>query len=249
MLGTGRSGTVIAMPRKLGLLTRYERGQHEAAWAELRRRKLDATARDEVAALAAVTMRRVAHNVELLVARFAKAGWKALSGKLHTPPGAADHRAVKEIEKITGAPLPPSLSAFFTIVGGVDLVWDYERGDVPDLAMGIAIEDLDPLSVDPARRTTSLFDEWAEGEGPPFALDLAPDALHKGNISGGAPYGVTLPSLDADPRFGNDEMSMPFIDYLRLACRWGGFPGLARQPARPPVKAFVSRMTEGFEPF
>jgi hypothetical protein len=176
------------MPRAPDLLTRYERGQHEAVWVALRKRKLaDAAAREEASAVAAATMRRVAHNVDLLAERFAKAGWKALSGKLRTPPAPADRKAIQKVEKLTGAALPPSLSAFFTLVGGVDLVWDYERGAVPALAMGIAIEDLDPLSVDPARSAPSLFEEWAEADGPPYPLDLAPDALHKGNISGGAP--------------------------------------------------------------
>ena len=237
------------MPRAPDLLTRYERGQHEAVWVALRRRRLDAAAREEARAVATATMRRVAHNVDLLAGRFAKAGWKALSGKLRTPPAPADQKAMKQIEKITSAPLPPSLAAFFTVVGGVDLVWDYQRGDVPDLAMGIAIEDLDPLSVDPARRATSLFEEWAEGERPPYPLDLAPDALHKGNISGGAPYGVSLPSLATDPRFGNDEIGQPFVDYLRRSCKWGGFPGLATRRTNAAIKTFVATMTKGFEPF
>ncbi|MFK8004314.1 MAG: hypothetical protein AB8H86_32410 [Polyangiales bacterium] len=78
---------------------------------------------------------------------------------------------------------------------------------------------------------------------------VAPDALHKANISGGAPYGIELPFAGVDAVFGNSEYSLPLVEYLRECVRWGGFPRLARYDGREDVLAFVERMTDGIEPF
>jgi hypothetical protein len=60
----------------------------------------------------------------------------------------------------------------------------------------------------------------------PFVLPLSPDALHKANISGGPAYGVQIPDACADAVFRYcDGVLMPFIGYLNLAFRFGGFPG------------------------
>ncbi len=56
-----------------------------------------------------------------------------------------------------------------------------------------------------------------------FQLDLAPDRLHKDNVSGGGPYGLVLPDGCADGLFVA-ETTMPFVDYLNLVFSQGGFP-------------------------
>ena len=88
---------------------------------------------------------------------------------------------------------------------------------------------MDPLCVDSPGEVTRLFEEWEDqrlGVNPefadPFNLDLAPDYLHKANISGGGPYGIELPFLGADPIFVNEVHELPFVDYLRLCFRWAG---------------------------
>jgi hypothetical protein len=58
---------------------------------------------------------------------------------------------------------------------------------------------------------------------PPFVLPLAPDRLHKENVSGGAPYGIVLPDACADGLFVADT-TMPFVSYLNWVFRNGGFP-------------------------
>jgi hypothetical protein len=83
----------------------------------------------------------------------------------------------------------------------------------------------------------------------PFNLDLAPDNLHKVNISGGGPYGTELPFLAADPVFANEAHELPFVDYLRLCFRWAGFPRLERYEERPDVREFLEVMSKGLEPF
>jgi hypothetical protein len=230
-------------------VARYRRGEHEAVWAELRRCEgLSGSARDEALEIARETMRRVLHNAELLAARLSEAGWKPMGGELRTPPSPADAEAMAQIEQITGAPLPPSLRAFWEIVGGVDLIWDYRNGaDAPDCETALDLTELDPLAIDSARRAPDVFDRWAHtGQ---LRLDLAPDGLHKVNVSGGPPYGVELPFLGADPLFAGEAHGLHFVDYLRLCFRWAGFPGLASHAQDPNVQRFVKRMTDQMHPF
>jgi hypothetical protein len=115
---------------------------------------------------------------------------------------------------------------------------------------------MDPLCVGPPGHTKYLLAEW-EGRrsrvdpdlDDPCDLELAPDHHHKANISGGSPYGIELPYLGADPIFMHEEHGLPFVDYLRLAFRWGGFPRLERHAADIDVRRFVADMTKDMEPF
>ncbi len=98
-----------------------------------------------------------------------------------------------ELEAEAG-PLPLSLVTFWQEVGAVDLV-----GMHPAWPDG-----LDPLVVYPPEGApSSLFEEEDEGEteGPGRFGCLAPDDLHKDNVSGGDPYGVRLPDPLADFMF------------------------------------------------
>jgi hypothetical protein len=237
------------------LLTRYQRGAHLEVWAQLRAAgALDGALREESLAVARATMERVRQNVEVVATRLADRGWKSLSGRLHTPPDPADAPLIVELERRTGAPLPPSLRAFWEVVGGVDFAWDYDReDDPPDLEALLA--EADPLSVCPAREVGYLFEEWADaidGAPPalrePYHLDLAPDYLHKVNTSGGAPYGFALPFLGADPIWVNEEHGLPFVDYLRLCFRYAGFPRLEREKDSG-AAAFLREATAGLAPF
>lgn len=221
------------------LLTRYQRGEHLEVWRELRvHPRIEGALREEALAVARATMERVRQNVALLVERLSARGWKALGGRLHTPLGEEDRRAMTEVERRIGAPLPPSLRAFWEVVGGVDLVWDY-NDDAGDFDLPEALVEADPLAVDPARVATYLFEEWEERIDAvrpelrdPYNLDLAPDRFHKANISGGAPYGIDLPFLGADPIWRGEAHELPFVDYLRLCFRWAGFPRLEHEPER-----------------
>jgi hypothetical protein len=70
-------------------------------------------------------------------------------------------------------------------------------------------------------------------------LDLAPDYLHKANISGGAPYAITAPNDAADAILENEEHALPFVEYLRLCFEWGGFPRLQRVPLSEESRRFL----------
>ena len=58
-----------------------------------------------------------------------------------------------------------------------------------------------------------------------MAIAIAPDDLHKANISGGAPYEIAIPDLRADGELVNERHRLFFVDYLRLCFEFGGFPG------------------------
>ena len=80
-------------------------------------------------------------------------------------------------------------------------------------------------------------------------LELAPDSLHKADVSGGPAYGIALPFWGADPILANEAHALPFTDYLRLCFRWGCFPLLARHAEREDVQSFVAEIGRDLEPF
>jgi HEAT repeat protein len=240
------------------LLVRYQQGQHEAVWQELRAfQNVGGDLLEEAEAVASETMKRVVHNADLLAERLAAHGWKPLYSSLRTSPCAEDLEVIERIEEMTGAPLPISLRRFWEIVGGINFVWDYDSGGAaPNIGVDLPMDELDPICVDCPDVTKHVFDEWEHqraGVDPelvdPFSLDLAPDYLHKADISGGAAYAIDLPFYGVDPIFANEEHNLPFVDYLRLCFRWGGFPRLERYADRSDVQSFLSTMTKNFEPF
>ena len=164
---------------------------------------------------------------------------------------------MQEIEKFTGAALPASLAAFWNCVGGIDYVWNYDMdAQAPDLVSGLEMTEMDPLLVFAPEQLADLLPEWKERHSnvdpeldDPWSLDLAPDYLHKANISGGAPYGMELPHRGADPIFINEEHGLPFVEYLRVAFQWGGFPRLERYAHSAAVRKFLAEMTKDLEPF
>ena len=54
---------------------------------------------------------------------------------------------------------------------------------------------------------------------------IAPNEIHKAGESGGEPYEMAVPDERADGELLNERHGIFFIDYLRLAFRFGGFPG------------------------
>ena len=239
------------------LLERYRRGEHVAVWAELRSHEaIRGDLLEEAREVAMETMRRVAHGADVLSERLAAMGWRPLYGELRTKPKPEDQQVMNRIEETTGAPLPLSLRAFWEVVGGINFVWDYGQGPAPNLGVDLPLDELDPLCIDPPEAVTYLFEEWEElrsGIDPeiadPFHVNLAPDYLHKANISGGGPYRIDLPFLGVDPIFTDEAHELPLVEYLRLCFRWAGFPRLERHAGRPDVREFLMRMSKDLELF
>ena len=235
------------------LVTRYRRGEHVEVWQTLRRFKaIDGALRAEALAVAVETMRRVARCCDLAAERLSAAGWVPLFGHLRSAPEPDLPKLLAALEQASGSPVAPSLLGFWQVVGAVDFVWDYEQAQAaPALGLDVDLTEMDPLLVGAAGAPCAM---WLDARSPgdldtPSRLCLAPDHLHKVNTSGGDPYGIDLPFRGADPPFEGEPHDLPFVDYLRLALRWGGFPGLEEHAGSAAVQSFVSRMTADFEPF
>ena len=239
----------------MNYLERYRNGECEQVWSDLQ--ALGAAVREEphyseARAVATETMRRVRWNCELLVSRLRALGYlfgtypDGSTGYYTEGPlvGPSNHTRADcaELEAEAG-PLPLSLVAFWEEVGLVDFV-----GMHPEWPDG-----LDPLVVAPPAAALCDISEvagndWFEKsfysqlkgalghknfEAPKFFAGLAPDDLHKDNVSGGDPYGVALPCPSADFVFLYEAHNLLFVPYLRMAIlRWGGFPGLDGSVAR-----------------
>jgi len=232
-------------------LERYLSGEYHQVWQELQAMGAAALKEPNRAVATQVaheTMRRVGRNCTRLVSRLTALGYRfgiypdGSSGYYSMGPLAAPdrdlHSDISALEAAVG-PLPLSLVAFWEEVGSVDLV-----GMHPDWPTG-----LDPLVVDPPAAGVSELDEMADmldtlGH---FEASLAPDDLHKGNISGGAPYAVELPNKSADFVLANESHAMLFVPYLRMAIlRYGGFPGLE---GRETEFEHLDGLLDGLEPF
>lgn len=212
-------------------LQRYKQGECEPVWAELTAlgdRVREPEVFEQARQVAEETMRRVRRNLEKLVARLRAMDYQFgvypdgstgyyTSGPLVQP--APDFRSnMQALEQAVG-PLPLSLVAFWEQVGSVDFV-----GMLRSWPSG-----LDPLVVNGPEGAVWVLDEIEEHIDPQGRLeaDLAPDALHKDNTSGGSPYAVLLPEPGADFILRNEGHDMYFVPYLRFAMlRYGGFPGL-----------------------
>jgi hypothetical protein len=207
---------------------RYMAGEHEQVWKELVDLAADVRQNPVAAdalAVAYETMARVHENVRLLVERLNALGYRFSSNPPHQPPGKQTWKELQQLERLVG-PLPLSLRAFYDVVGGVDLLgrhptlvprnswWTRKRASsIPP----------DPLLVygvsDALQEAESMDDDERE------EITIAPDDLHKENVSGGDPYTIAIPDLRADALVLNERHNLLFVDYLRLCCRFGGFPG------------------------
>ena len=245
------------------LVTRYRAGEHVAVWESLRSLPaIEGDMRKEALAVAEETMRRVTHNVHLLADRLKDRGWESYQGKFITKPTPEDSSIIARIEELGRSPIPPSLLAFWQIVGGVDFVWwDYLNGNrerkPPELIAGLDLGRLDPLRIGDPTYAAYEFEGWEESTEsmhpdlfPPYTTPLSPDDLIKAGISGGGPYSIELPFAGADPVLKYEPHWLPFVDYLRLALRWAGFPGLEKYTHdNTLISELVRTLTAGFEPF
>ena len=186
-----------------------------------------------------VTMDRVATNIDRLVERLAAHGYEfgvypdgacfPVKSSPRVRPEAGLRAHVAELEQLAGT-IPMSLKAFWDVVGSVSLIGRARDG---------WLEYSDPLYVETPAGALADFRDWHAdremngGAGDEvFFCPIAPDLLHKDNVSGGPPYSVALPNSDVDARLSREWHNVGFVPYLRIAILdWGGFPGLS--PANP----------------
>lgn len=248
--------------KKGDYLSRYLNGEHKEVWNEIRTfGSLSEDACAEVKEVADEVMQRVKQNVVLLGGRLESLGWVPFSGQFAGVDDGQQHRKISE--KLDGSivgPLPPVLVSFWETIQQVDFVWNYRQSPAPKICseVDLRFEEFDPLCINGAN--TSMLDElndWREENQnrraelqDPFFLSLAPDRLHKMDVSGGGPYGIELPFSGAEPRFDMFRKKPFLIDYLRQSLYFGGFAGLQHeQLSVPAVEAFLVFLTSDFVPF
>lgn len=288
------------------LLRRYQAGEHEQVWADMV--ALGPGVREEpylgdAQAVARETMRRVRHNLELIVARLEELGYRFwddseltaqkrqmmgnLLGGLEAlgvsapgarrlleeldrwraaapappprrplrPPERGARRALSRLER-RGCVLPLSLRAWIEVVGEVDLngshpalgVMEGEpgfRGVYPDPLMVVIDADWVEEQFEAWRESDEAEDEerceleigFGDGGKAGLAMDAQVDDL----------YTIAIPEPAADALLQGERHQTTFVNYLRLACRWGGFPGWDGQPD-PPTRE-LAFLTEGLLSF
>jgi hypothetical protein len=238
--------------RTYGPLPYYERylaGEHRQVWQELgamgARIREDGYAPDALA-VAYTTMTRVRHNIATIIERLRKLGYEfetesedqdkviqygvaRLNLWLNIPrdrpapfrPPERGWANLKRFEKDAGE-LPLSLRAWYEVVGSVTLL-----GKHPVLSPGDGTVLPDQLVVVPF---SQILRDWDNSppdvgvDGRPFLAEVAPDATSKAQGTG-LSYRIPLPSVGMDALLENEPHQLPFVDYLRLAIQWGGFPG------------------------
>jgi hypothetical protein len=150
--------------------------------------------------------------------------------RAHVPPDAGTWSQITALEKETGT-LPLSLRAFYDVVGSVDLM-----GPHATLSPGPG----SPFASDPLVVLSAEDALDASGGEDSDAVLISPDDLHKAGQSGGDVYEIQVPENRADGQLLNERHNLLFVDYLRLAFRFGGFPGFDGVE-KPPVEIGILR--------
>ncbi len=230
---------MISAPR---WLSRYQNGQRDRVWQELRELGGAVRQSDHLAQEAQLVCdemaHRARHNVELIVERLTRSGYRfhlnndeQTPVQPHIPPGEAAAGYAEWLQQRFDA-VPMTLLSWVRIVGEVWLV-----GTHPDWSGSASA---DPLVIELERSRAygeHLWTRWqaSQSEEPDdgrlFVLPVAPDRFHKDNTSGGAPYGIVLPDGCVDGLF-RWETTMPFVSYLNWVFSEGGFPWPSGDPSQ-----------------
>jgi len=158
------------------------------------------------------------------------------------PPAAGVARQLKRIER-KGIVLPLSLAAWAEEVGSADLT-----GAHPGLCFVQSEEGFPNLFADPLVVYVPLGDLVEAEEDPAEGIDcpIAPDEEGKAGEPECDFYSVRLPDPRADTTLKVERHNTTFVNYLRLAFRWGGFPGWEQYEERPDKELAV--LTDGLLP-
>lgn len=239
--------TRVAAPARPRWLARYEAGEHEAVWREMRECGAAALAIEDAARVAEETMKRVKRDLERVVATLRKLEYPFAEEPLPGP-DKATAKELAAIEKACGAPLPLSFRAFHEVVGTVDLRRDPSVGVISRLG---DLQWSDPLQVAPPGITREFLAsavkaakrKWVEALRLPERLMFGLSPSRKGH-----------PDQEDDGAYELDVSGQPvegvvylqgiavgsFVDHLRRALRNGGFSALDRPKNGAALRAKVT---------
>lgn len=246
-------GSMMSNPR---WLDRYVDGERDVVWHELR--QLGAQVREPAFAEQAQEVcdemaRRARRNIESIIERLSAQGFR-----FHTndddetpvqPLAGPDLDADEHLAWLqeTCGTVPMALSSWVRIVGDVWLVGTHPQWETSASADPLVLEVAGWRYPGEDMRTYLLdeYEQWRDDpQGEPFQLPVAPDHLHKENVSGGPPYGVVLPDGCADAVFVTGRAGS-FVSYLQRAFAAGGFP---RWTGHEQQWAVTRSLAAGLEP-
>jgi hypothetical protein len=238
-------------------LVRYQAGEFISVWDEIANLGAipEPEIRDEAQAVADEMMGRVAAAIAEIRERLNSLGYPL------RPQSDVDRdieERLNELERVAGGRVPVSFASFWRIVGGINLA-PIEDAEWPSWMPSDQRWQtrLDPLVIDPLSEAWYSVEEWLEDRSEhlaevvgPLELAIAPDALHKVNVSGGPPYAVRLPDQAADAPIRNLAGAPHLVPYLRVAIERGGFPGMPPDSdPSPQWRVAVARLTVGLPEF
>lgn len=205
--------------------------EHWACQHQLSEELLDPITYREALSFARKVMKFAERNVDLLTEKLVKSGYQfASKQRFRTPARRDGEQCFAELASL-GIFVPISLQAWCLEVGGVDFCGSHPAW--PKSAyygIGKSEGQADPWYTDPLSIDLDV-EEWlkvgrsGERDGSQILLDVAPDIVHKANISGGGPVSVSGTRPSFDPVLINQPGSFTLLSYLRWAFEWGGFPG------------------------
>jgi hypothetical protein len=224
-----------------GWLDRYHAGKHTEVWHEFR--QIGAAIHEpgvvEEAELVCDQMAlRARQNIETIVTRLVEQGYRFHTNDYdqtpvepHLPPS-QDAPSVAAWLQARFDKVPLTLLSWVRLVGDVWLVGTHPLWTASASADPLVIE------IEGSRYSDASIKDYFDAEHRAheryarerpedvglFVLPVAPDCLHKDNVSGGAPYGIIVPDGCADGLFVA-ETPMPFVTYLNRVFGSGGFPG------------------------
>jgi hypothetical protein len=231
-------------------LERYASGERVQVWTEMTGAGSSLRGSDrweDAVAVARETMTRARSNVERLVSALRREQYEfAFPDRVVVAPPPDVAGRLDRLEAVVG-PIPLSIRAWFEVVGQVNLMGRHPSWTF-DLTDALVIEGtVDFFLQEQAQWQEERGTEWDRGA---FTIDLAPDHLHKADISGGAPYAMAVPDGAADAILLHERHATTFVNYLRIAFEWGGFPGWDRGSlddwARPtkPAPALIGEIRD-----
>jgi hypothetical protein len=104
----------------------------------------------------------------------------------------------------------------------------------------------DPLVIQPVDKLYTSICYALPGK--PAKLGVSPNDTRKAKpprLPSTGEYSITLPNASADCQFEDEWRNTTFVNYLRKAFEWAGFPGWERDPNPP--RDLISKLTEGLQ--
>jgi hypothetical protein len=232
----------------MSYLERYLHGEYKPVWTELMALGTieDPEILKDAEAVATETMERVQINVERIIERLKNLNYEfTYPSEIYFPPSPDIDQKIQELSRLAGS-IPMSLRFFYRMIGSINLTGTHKSFFPEDYPEPLVIESF-PYFLD------FSFPEWRERmkelpvkEQKKFRMELSPDYPQKTSGKGGLPYSIELPNPAVDAPYLEEWHKTTFIDYLRIAFQWGGFPGLKKSTFPP--KEFLNAMTVDLAP-